>query len=378
MTMTRRTILYYPTIEIPDGPWLRQALLYFDDLGSIFPTMLNWDWEDLGEATPLPEHMKMLEGEGEYRRFAPEYLVRSADDDAGEEWPVVHGLNDELRGIVKSSVFARRLPPLERRRYVHVHVGKLTSTVLDVLQDEGLAGLPERDDHHQWHRVESTVADLYLGMLAAALAEKENARTFKRLANSGAQDAITVVTGTDRLDAEALVWKANEPGGGHAVFEARWLGVLPTPGPEVTLEKIVKFKRQHRDELLHFRVEMDNLVEGLSQGESRSHAAVSWREKMERELSTLARLMGESRWQVVWGSLKAMLDLKQLGALNALAAVGVASAQIPLAVAVGGMAIAGSIEIASEFIERGRRKREALDGSPFSYLMSARGDGVFD
>lgn len=31
----KATVLYYPTISIPDNFWLRQALLYFDEVASI-------------------------------------------------------------------------------------------------------------------------------------------------------------------------------------------------------------------------------------------------------------------------------------------------------------------------------------------------------
>lgn len=33
-----RSILYYPTIDIKDGDWLRSAVLYWDKIGSIVPT----------------------------------------------------------------------------------------------------------------------------------------------------------------------------------------------------------------------------------------------------------------------------------------------------------------------------------------------------
>ena len=32
-----QTILYYPNINIPDGSWLRNALLYWDEVSSIVP-----------------------------------------------------------------------------------------------------------------------------------------------------------------------------------------------------------------------------------------------------------------------------------------------------------------------------------------------------
>jgi hypothetical protein len=32
-----QTILYYPTINIQDGTWLRNAILYWDEVSSIVP-----------------------------------------------------------------------------------------------------------------------------------------------------------------------------------------------------------------------------------------------------------------------------------------------------------------------------------------------------
>ena len=32
-----QTILYYPTIDIQDGAWLRNAILYWDEVSSIVP-----------------------------------------------------------------------------------------------------------------------------------------------------------------------------------------------------------------------------------------------------------------------------------------------------------------------------------------------------
>ena len=32
-----QTILYYPTINIQDGSWLRNAILYWDEVSSIVP-----------------------------------------------------------------------------------------------------------------------------------------------------------------------------------------------------------------------------------------------------------------------------------------------------------------------------------------------------
>lgn len=146
----------------------------------------------------------------------------------------------------------------------------------------------------------------------------------------------------------------------------------------MSIKEIVKFKKKYRDELLKFRREVDALSDRLVKDDRPEQAVVAWKEKMELEISTITKLMNESRWQVAWGSLKAMLDMKRLGAVEALGAVGVVAAHVPVSVAAGGMAVAGVVEIATQVMEHGRRKRRTLDGSAFSYLLSARADGFFE
>src|SRR5215203_2168689 len=51
----QRTILYYPTISVPGGVWLRRALLYWDQVASIVPA-------------------------GDYRRFKNEAYTRDVEN----------------------------------------------------------------------------------------------------------------------------------------------------------------------------------------------------------------------------------------------------------------------------------------------------------
>jgi hypothetical protein len=56
----KRTVLYYPTISIPNGAWLRRALFYFDEIASIVPSTLYFSGE-LGPAlSALPVFMELL------------------------------------------------------------------------------------------------------------------------------------------------------------------------------------------------------------------------------------------------------------------------------------------------------------------------------
>lgn len=370
--MGRRTILYYPTITIPNGVWLRQALLYFDDVGSIYPSQLGRDWEDEGARKALPEHMKLLEGEKQYRRFPPETLNRTATN--RESWALSREFVRDFRELVRSRAFGKNVPDPPARDYVEVHDGKLAGLALGALHAKGLVKPGHRDRAgNRWHAVESTAADLYLGLLAIALAQHENDRSFARSLTTGVEP-VTVVTGTDTLDNEDLAWRTRGKVDGDRMIEARWLGLLPSPGPDVPLKKIIKFKRKHREQLLALRAEMDALGDEIGKGDP-SRAAVRWSEKVGRGLSRLDKAMKQSLDQVIWGSFKSMLDVKMTGAVTAMTALGVlAVITVPLAVA--GVAAAGTIQIADQVTDHGRRKREAIAGQPISFLFTAERKGI--
>ena len=63
-----QTILYYPRINIHDGSWLRNAILYWDEVSSIVPYE---NYEDLS-----PE-LLYLQNLGVYRAIYPQDLFFS-------------------------------------------------------------------------------------------------------------------------------------------------------------------------------------------------------------------------------------------------------------------------------------------------------------
>ena len=53
--MINRTLLYYPSINIPDDAWLKTALLYSDKISSIVPEDIN-----------ISDHLEYLKQEEQY------------------------------------------------------------------------------------------------------------------------------------------------------------------------------------------------------------------------------------------------------------------------------------------------------------------------
>ena len=63
-----QSILYYPTISVGDGPWLRAAALYWDEVCSIVPSSY------LGRLSP---ELKYLLERGQYRPIDPQQILYS-------------------------------------------------------------------------------------------------------------------------------------------------------------------------------------------------------------------------------------------------------------------------------------------------------------
>jgi len=83
-TRIKQTILYYPTISVPSSRWLRQAILYWDEIGSIVPQRY-----DETELIPYTLDVQFLKDEGEFRSFRTDLIYR-------RQWSNVHDFENEL------------------------------------------------------------------------------------------------------------------------------------------------------------------------------------------------------------------------------------------------------------------------------------------
>jgi len=140
---TGRTLLYYPTIKVPSGSWLKQAILYWDEVASIVPG--DWHEETLIPFTPEIEY---LLNEGVFRPIRPESLARSWDD--------VHEFEKEIRALVGSRGFTRMLGP--KSGWIvdaPIHINKISKQLVHHIEELGLASTREaRKGDSKWYTFE--------------------------------------------------------------------------------------------------------------------------------------------------------------------------------------------------------------------------------
>src|SRR5215217_4577200 len=149
-----RTILYFPTIAVPNGTWLRRALLYWDEVASIVPLSHHpfvgrAAMEPSGALIPFTPEVRYLWSEGAFKPIPPEQLF-------GREYTLGDEFERELMAALSSDTFQRLLPQPQRRKLdARIHFTKLSWGAMYLLRDRDLA---ERERHvpfgGDWYLVE--------------------------------------------------------------------------------------------------------------------------------------------------------------------------------------------------------------------------------
>lgn len=364
-----RTILYYPTIDIPTNSWLRNALLYWDEVSSIVPK--SWDEKLLMELSP---DIQYLMDEGQFRPIKPEDLISKSD-----RWEVFEEFQNEFKEIVSSGEFRSWI--LTRNRILNriktgvnsdsiivesrIHSNKTSDIIFNFLEERGLA---KRARYDEWIYFESTTAFLYMSLLAKYLADIDSEQT---------------TIGTDKAIYESFNFKkVKGDDGGFPVVSFNISNVLPTPKDSVPFEKIVKFKKNRTDNLRHFKKSLSDFQTKISNSESYSEIkenAMNFQETLTNGVEDLNAVLKDGRIDCKIKSLKSLISLKSPTFLAASASVANQKfdlIDIPIDLNMAGIALAGMIELSTHYIDGRNKERAKLRESPFSYIYHAQRKGI--
>lgn len=349
----KRTVLYYPTISIPNGAWLRRALFYFDEVASIVPREITDDGEAGPLLIPTSPEVEFLLGEGLFRAISPEELHMKAG------WREADRFGSEFLAAVDQMGYMAA----PDAKPVKIHGGKLTGGILSALESKGLVDYePEQPHWREWLLVEKNTARLYMAMLAQYLADLDQEHT---------------VPGTDNDEDENIVYRARA-GDGFPCIETRFQRVIPTPREDVSLDDIITFKNKREAELLEYRGAVDELEAALSEAESNAevkHALVKFEERQRKGLSDMTAAMADSGIATVLGSLKTLVKTTKPALWGAAAAVVAHTAPAAL-VAFGGLAAGGAVEASAYLVDRRNEKRANERKFAFAYVHQAKGEHI--
>ena len=292
-----QTILYYPKIDIQDGRWLRNAILYWDEVSSIVP------YENYADLSP---ELLYLQNLGIYNAVYPQDLFFSR---FSEEF-----CDTIIKRIKHSDYSVARNPYSDRNEYVRVHKNKIYAPTLQELihykkiPSKILSFFEEKRFVNDlnvdgWMEIDSKVAQIYMRTLAEysiKCSDKDivlgtDTATHNREIYSNARNRIDPNTRCCKINIEKC---------------------LPQPSMDVSFEDILDFKDRRKDELLAFRSQIRELETNIYNADSPQlikHYENQFIEGWERCSNDFYRVLKEARIRFLLGSLTSIVATPFVG-----------------------------------------------------------------
>ncbi|WP_141566342.1 DUF6236 family protein [Pseudonocardia sp. N23] len=322
---------------IPEESWVKRSLLLFDKVSTVYPNyideaeddMLRWlHDEDLWTPTHpgssiSPECIADLEAA----------LLFFADQDEYRVQPHWHPEDPSL-----TTLRLGKLPSELERELLELHLAR---------RDWDIEGLLA-------HEETSHILVAIIARHAAAIHSGFDSRFVTSTDIAGSQRYAYGLLPADSLEADQPAGNAVES---FNCAELLLDGLIPTPGRLTSIPDVVSFLKDHRNEVLQFRCELDRLVAAAIQSPDPLDAVRSGRQQIESALSDLERA-GRGRLRFLLGSASIMLG-------TAFAAHNLDADTVKWVFDGFGVSAVGAM-IGSRIV-RGRPQ-----SSPYTYLLRAR------
>ncbi len=327
-----RRILYYPTINIPTGRWLRYALLYWDEIGSIVP----YRFDEIGKYLP---DVQFMINEGVFRPYRPYNALENEN--------LARSLAHEFFQIISSNDFQTKLPSRQNRSLDQlVYAEKVYGNVYRRL---AILGLARREDADLYYFEENTY-NLYMSLLAKYICSAQH--PFQ-----------STTPGSDQPQYESFVFKTTDENHGIPSFAMQLERVLPVPAENTALDDILRFKRKHKGELDKFVLLTNDLQSSLrdcKSGEQIVDTLQNFQRDLAVQISDLQKALTAARVNFVLGTLGALLTYQHGEIIQEV----IDPIMLRLPEFVGGIAVLNCLTKAHELIK-------SID-SPVAYLLHAQ------
>lgn len=363
----KRNILYYPTINIPSADWLRNAVLYWDEVSSIVPRFSPDE-----NSFRLSDDIHYLTQENQFRSIHPDTLF--------EDYDLSSQFSEEIKAVIDSPQFnliltqsKRRMSSIHRSKggeaihskgSAHIHRDKGNHDLFHYLEKKNLTVRDRANP--EWYYIEAHTGLLYMSILAKYLAEKDEEQT---------------VVGTDLRAYERINFKPLSVLGKTSVMSFDLKGLIPSPASNVSFRQIVEFKRKRKAHLAAFRKQIftrqKEFAAAKSQAEIKELMA-SFQEELTESMTELGRVLKDEKIGFFLKSFKSLINYESPKAWAAGAALIDSHyhlSGIPDWMKVTAFAAFSGIEIATHYIDA-NRERNTANKSPFAYLYYGRRAGI--
>ncbi len=237
-----QTILYYPNININDGIWLRNALLYWDKISSIVPYE---GYEDLSE------DLLYLQKSNVYSPIFPEDLFNSEFVTEFCDTIEKRILQYEKAKNINQAKFDNITVKIHKDKiyapalYDLINYSKLPDNILKHFKDNKYIS---DCDANGFMRIDKKIASIYMRTLAEysiKCSDKD------------------MVLGTDKANSSREIYNNNFGRSKSQCCMINIVDCLPAPSSDTSFEDILNFKIARKDELNAFRSKIRELEESI-------------------------------------------------------------------------------------------------------------------
>ncbi len=349
-----QSILYYPSINIQDGPWLRSAALYWDEICSIVP------YEDYNSLSP---ELLYLQDRGQYSPIYPSDIFTLSDPldfsaKVKKYFKSDHRIETRKRNQNTKSVDLLHDPSLSAM----IHYNKIPDHIIDILARAGC--IHRNGSEEDWFHTTPEFAFRYMQLLSE-FAIKHDER-----------DIIAATDRAYKLDSlYPRTWTSQTSQGISITLQ----NCLPVPAPDVGFEAILDFKEKRRDELAEFRHVLRTFERtiGSSADEGQLKAEIEmFRERLGQQLHCTQQIMREERMNFLEGSLRALVA--DAGGMAGLLQWSTDSGllHIPTTAIATAVGAAGLIGVGACYRNYKSKIKEQRATTGFAYILSAKREGI--
>lgn len=234
-----QTLLYYPSINIPDRSWIVNSILYTDKISTILPfTSIEDD--------RISEEIKQLYSEGVYQPLfienelkSNEYVLKGLN---AFESSFIETINSSEFNTFKTDYLEKKGIKLEDSL---IYNNKITENIRDYLLQSNLLEYSNKDEVF----VDRFASVYYLCKLAHFLSEARE---------------DNIIPCTDNMSFEEICFKPDTRVRDRYALRIILSEILYTIPKETPISTIMKFKRKRKDEFLEFNIELTDIITRLS------------------------------------------------------------------------------------------------------------------
>lgn len=335
-----QTILYYPKINIKDGQWLRNALLYWDNISSIVP---------YANYKNISSDLCFLKNLGVYEAIYPHTLLSSEYAIHFEETVIKRILKYEEDSKKVSINYGRRI----HNHYELMHYKKMSPHFYKYLEEKNYI---KENRITGWAKVDKKIAQIYMRTLAEF-----------SIKCSGKD----IVLGTDNISNNREIYGSTMYQNDSRCCHLNIIKCLPQPSCETSFEDILEFKLRRKDEFEAFRKKIREFEENIYSSNSLEeikHYENKFVESWGTYYNDYDKALKDSKIRFVLGNLCTLIAIPSIGNVLTEHIGQDFSDTIQLG--------AGLLQMGINYIDyRNKINPNKTDGG-FSYIINAREEGI--